>query len=168
VDAFTQDILLDIQSGESASDSNGEPPAAPEQDSSDTGAIPTPRPDRSRIEAVKTLYQSGLLALQLEANAMVDRLIASVREDYTALQASGGDTKAVASLALSAMQKAQVLETEVDSSFALINSGMRAELEAANMPKEELISYEEELRSVYEHQKKQRKDAIMDKAKEYL
>lgn len=125
-------------------------------------------PDPQKTEAIKNVYEKGLLQLQEQANSAVDVLLANAKSEYIALKEAGAGKSAVLDLALSYMGKANAMEKEVDAGFNSIISSLSSELALASVPKADIETYIAGLRSSYKNQKDQRRNIILDKAKNYL
>lgn len=127
-----------------------------------------PSPDAVRIESVKNAYESGIRKLQDQGNSVVNGLIADAKAEYAALRKAGGGKSAVLNLAVSYMGKATAMEKEIDAGFNALLSGMSAELAAAGMPQAEIDGYVSGIKEAYRVEKDTRRNALMDRAKEYL
>ena len=127
-----------------------------------------PAPDAVRIESVKNAYESGIRKLQDQGNSVVNGLIADAKAEYAALRKAGGGKSAVLNLAVSYMGKATAMEKEIDAGFNALLSGMSAELAAAGMPQAEIDGYVSGIKEAYRVEKETRRNALMDRAKEYL
>ncbi|HHX93346.1 MAG TPA: hypothetical protein GX688_06905 [Clostridiales bacterium] len=150
--------------------SAGEPADPPPAPPADPPPAPpaTPAPDLARIDSVKGAYESGIRKLQDQGNSVVNGLIADAKGEYAALRKAGGGKSAVLNLAVSYMGKATAMEKEIDAGFNALLSGMSTELAAAGMPQAEIDGYVSGLREAYRVEKETRRNALMDRAKEYL
>ena len=134
----------------------------------DVEPTPPAEPNPQKIEAIKSVYEKGLLQLQGQANSAVDALLANAKSEYIALNKSGAGKSAILDLALSYMGKANAVEKEIDAGFNSIISNLSSELSSVSVPKADIDAYIAELRAVYKNQKDQRRAIILDKAKKYL
>ena len=167
-----EDINREIDEGllqpDGSADPDGDDGSAGEPVDPPPAPPAPPAPDAVRIESVKNAYESGIRKLQDQGNSVVNGLIADAKAEYAALRKAGGGKSAVLNLAVSYMGKATAMEKEIDAGFNALLSGMSAELAAAGMPQAEIDGYVSGIKEAYRVEKETRRNALMDRAKEYL
>ncbi len=84
------------------------------------------------------------------------------------MKESGAGKSAILDLAMSYMGKANAVEKEIDAGFNSIVSSLSSELSLASLPKADIDAYVAEIQAAYKSQKDQRRNIILDKAKNYL
>jgi len=173
VGGITEEILAEIEKGESVDGEqtvDGEPGTV-----SDDGATVAEEPavtpaleEQSQEEKILALYNKGFLKLQDEGNAIIDRLVAGIKEDFIALQANGAAKTEYVKLASSYTNRANAYEAGMDSSVQDLLAHMREDLQKAGASESEIQASVEEYQTAYETQKSIRQNKILDKAKAFL
>lgn len=122
------------------------------------------------VKATKilALYNAGFSKLESQGNAMVDRLAAGLKADYSALKASGAGKTEFVKLATSYNGRAKAMESSMDSSVNALISQMKQDLKAAGVPDSEIKSYVDKYKNEYNLRKEARRDAIFGQAKNFL
>jgi hypothetical protein len=130
-------------------------------------AVQEDRKEQTITRTVKA-YEKGFKTLQTEGNAVIDRLLTGVKNDYAEAKSSGSGKAELAKLAASYTNRAKVMEEGMDSSVNALLEKMALDLKDAGMSEPDVKSYIKEVKSKYKEEKESRRKQIFEEAKKYL
>ncbi|QIB69106.1 hypothetical protein Ami103574_07125 [Aminipila butyrica] len=123
----------------------------------------------AKEKQILSIYDAAFYELQASANGIVDGLLTGIKSDYTVLKDNNeASLDKVMMLGASYSKRANALESQVDSSVNTILSKMETDMTSQGISSDKIKAYKQAYEAEYEIQKETRRNAVTNKAQEFM